>query len=166
MNVAKSQVVIPHDLKKAFEIYIEELKIEAEREYFNRGIKRFSNNNKGFKVQLFKRSVSNKGVLLELNSDFPLLKDLKKDLTGKQLSKLNIVIKMINTAINKIRHTHEESSFVGIEEKDGLSIGDLITSINILKNTGLNSEIIKKKILPELGYKYDSLPDEVIELLK
>lgn len=166
LNVAKSQVVIPHDLKKAFEIYIEELKIEAEREYFNRGIKRFSNNNKGFKVQLFKRSVSNKGVLLELNSDFPLLKDLKKDLTGKQLSKLNIVIKMINTAINKIRHTHEESSFVGIEEKDGLSIGDLITSINILKNTGLNSEIIKKKILPELGYKYDSLPDEVIELLK
>lgn len=165
LNVAKSQVVIPHDLKKAFENYIEELKIEAEREYFNRGIKRFSDNNKEDKIQLFTRKASSKGVLLELNSDFPLLKKLKEELTSKQISRLNIVIRMINTTINKIRQTHEESSFAGTEENEKLALGDLITCITELKNSGLDSNIIKKKILPDLGYKLDSLPDEITNLL-
>ncbi|MBT6226473.1 MAG: hypothetical protein HOI47_07445 [Candidatus Scalindua sp.] len=165
LNVAKSQVVIPHDLKKAFENYIEELKIEAEREFFNRGIKRFSDKNKKDKIQLFARKASNKGVLLELNSDFPLLKKFKEELTGKQISRLNIVIKMINTTINKIRQTHEESSFAGIEENGELALGDLITGITELKKAGLDSDMIKKKILPDLGYKLDSLPVEITNLL-
>ena len=74
LNVAKSQVVIPHDLTTAFEKYIEELKIEAEREFYNKGIRKFSNNRKEDNVQLFERKASNKGTLLELNSNFPLLK--------------------------------------------------------------------------------------------
>jgi hypothetical protein len=165
LNVAKSKVVIPHDLKKAFENYIEELKIEAEKEYFNAGIRRFSDNNKDDKIQLFVRKASNKGTLLEINSDFLLLKELKGELTKKQQSMLNIVIKMTNTFINKIRRTHEELSFVGTKEKDGLSTCDLITCITGLKNSGLDSEIIKTKILPELGYIFESLPPEAMEAL-
>lgn len=77
LNVAKSQVVIPHDLLRAFETYIEELKIEAEREFYNRGIRTFSNGSNDSKIQLFERKASNKGVLLEINNNFPLLKSLK-----------------------------------------------------------------------------------------
>lgn len=166
LNVAKSQVVIPHDLTTAFEKYIEELKIEAEREFFNKGIRKFSNNRSEDNVQLFERKASNKGTLLELNNNFPLLKSLKDDLKKEQLSKLNLVLRMINTRINNIRQTHEERFFVGIEEKDGLTLNDLLLCVNELIASGLSSEQIKNDILPNLGYTESSLPTEVLQLLK
>src|SRR5690606_4026712 len=51
LNVAKSRIVVPHELRNAFEDYIQELKIEAEREYYNRGIRKFSGNNSKDHVQ-------------------------------------------------------------------------------------------------------------------
>ena len=122
LNVAKSQIEIPHDLTVAFEKYIDELKTQAEREFFNRGIRKFSSNHKENSVQLFERKASNKGTLLEVNISFPLLKSLMSDLKKEQLTKLNLVIRMINTRINEIRQTHEEKEFVGIVEKDGFSL--------------------------------------------
>lgn len=165
LNVAKSQIEIPHDLRVAFEKYIDELKTQAEREFFNRGIRKFSSNRKEDNVQLFERIPSNKGTLLEVNSRFPLLKSLMGELKKEQLTKLNLVIRMINTGINEIRQTHEEKAFVGIEEKDGLSLNDLIVGIIQLKKSGLSNDQIKKEILPNLGYKIDSLPAEIINLL-
>jgi hypothetical protein len=122
LNVAKSQIEIPHDLTVAFEKYIDEIKTQAEREFFNRGIRKFSSNHKENSVQLFERKASNKGTLLEVNISFPLLKSLMSDLKKEQLTKLNLVIRMINTRINEIRQTHEEKEFVGIVEKDGFSL--------------------------------------------
>lgn len=165
LNVAKSQIEIPHDLTIAFEKYIDELKTQAEREFFNRGIRKFSLNGKKDNVQLFERKASNKGTLLEVNSSFPILKSLMSDLKKEQLTKLNLVIRMINTRINEMRQTHEEKSFVGIEEKDGLTLNDLIAAINQLKESGLNSVQIRKDILPNLGYKMESLPVEILNLL-
>lgn len=166
LNVAKSQVIIPHDLTTAFEKYIDELKIEAEREFFNKGIRKFSNNRSEDNVQLFERKASNKGTLLELNNNFPLLRTLRDGLKKEQLIKLNLVIRMINTRINHIRQTHEEKAFVGIEEKDGLSLKDFIICINELKESGLSSEHIKSDILPNLGFTEVSLPPEIMQLLK
>jgi hypothetical protein len=166
LNVAKSQIEIPHELTIAFEKYIDELKTQAEREFYNRGIRRFSSNRKEDNVQLFERKSSNKGTLLEVNNNFPLLKSLMSELKKEQLTKLNLVIRMINTRINEIRQTHEEKAFVGIEEKDGLSMKDLITCVHELIESGLSSELIKNEILPNLGFKESSLPQEVIQLLK
>ncbi|MFM1772997.1 MAG: hypothetical protein RLZZ71_2139 [Bacteroidota bacterium] len=166
LNVAKSQIEIPHDLKVAFEKYVDELKIQAEREFFNRGIRKFSANRKEDNVQLFERKSSNKGTLLEVNSSFPILKSLVSELNKDQRTKLNLVIRMINTRINEIRQTHEEREFVGNEEKDGLSLKDLIICVNELIASGLSSELIKKEILPNLGFKESSLPHEVIQILK
>jgi hypothetical protein len=166
LNVAKSQIEIPHDLTAAFEKYIDELKTQAEREFFNRGIRKFSSNRKEDNVQLFERKASNKGTLLEVNSGFPLLKSLMGELNKGQLTKLNLVIRMINTRINEIRQTHEEKAFVGIEEKDGLSLKDLIICVNELITSGLSAEMIKTDILPNLGFAETSLPSEVMQLLK
>jgi hypothetical protein len=166
LNVAKSQVVIPHDLTTAFEKYIEELKIEAEREFFNKGIRKFSNNRSEDNVQLFERKASNKGTLLELNINFPLLRTLRDGLKKEQLTKLNLVIRMINTRINHIRQTHEEKAFVGIEEQDGLSLNNFIICINELKESGLSCEHIKSDILTNLGYTEGSIPTEIMQLLK
>lgn len=165
LNVAKSKVIIPHDLVKAFENYIEALKIEAEREYFNRGIKTFSGG-QSQNIQLFRRVSTNKGTMLELSQDFPILNSLKSELNKSQLSRLNVLIKLINTTVNKIRQNHSDKSFVGIEDEDGMSLEELIAVVKDLMGNGVDSTTISKHVLPQLGFKQDSLPDELLNLLK
>lgn len=165
LNVAKSKVIIPHDLKQAFENYILELKIEAEREFFNRGIRKFPESTKKNKATLFERIASNKGSLLELNKEFPLVSNLLVSVSSTDKSNIHTLIKMINTTINEIRKTHEDKTFVGIFEEDGITIDDLIISIRDLKNSGLDNEYIKNELLPKMGYRIDSLPIQIIKEL-
>lgn len=166
LNVAKSQVVVPHELRNAFEDYIFELKVEAEREYYNRGIRKFSGKKSHQNIQLFDRSYSNKGSVLEVNNNFPLIKALKESLSKKQKSQLNLLLRMINTRVNSIRHVHEERDFVGLEERDGMTADDLKNSILELQSNGISNNIIKKEIIPHLGFSYSSLPSDIKSLLK
>jgi hypothetical protein len=166
LNVAKSQIVVPHELRNAFEDYIHELKVEAEREYYNRGIRKFSGNKSQNHNQLFERSYSNKGSVLEVNNNFPLLKNLQDSLNKKQNSTLNLLLRMINTRVNNIRHVHEEKEFLGIEEKDGLSVDELKVSIIDLISNGSTKEMIKEGFMANLGFKYSSLPETIKSLLK
>lgn len=166
LNVAKSQISVPHELRVAFEQYIDELKIEAEREFYNRGIRKFSGAKSLENHQLFERSSSDKGSLLEVNSNFPLIKILKESLNKDQNSKLNLILKMINTRVNSIRHVHEEREYLGIVEKDGIAKEELIKNIIELLNNGISSEMIREDILPHLGFKFSSLPEEIKSLIK
>ncbi|PKQ65915.1 ATP-binding protein [Labilibaculum filiforme] len=166
LNVAKSQIVIPHELKKAFESTINELKVEAEREFYNRGIRKFSGDRSHNQVQLFERISSNKGVLLALNENFPLIKLLNESLSEGQRSQLKLIMKMTNTRINHIRHVHEEKEFVGIEDKDGVSLCELKNNVEQLLASGIDKGMIKNEILPHLGFSYVSIPDEVKTLIK
>lgn len=167
LNVSKSQITIPHDLKNAFENYIEILKSEAEREFFNRGTRTHSINNKlENKALLFEKKATNKGLILELNSNFPLIKQLKEELSQSQIFKFNLLIRMVNIAINKIRQSHEDKSFTAIEENDGIALNDLVLGIKFLQAEGLSSESIKTCILSNLGFNIDSLPNEIGALLK
>jgi hypothetical protein len=166
LNVAKSQIVVPHELRNAFEDYIQELKVEAEREYYNRGIRKFSGTKSQNHVELFERSYSNKGSVLEVNNNFPLIKNLQETLNKNQSSQLNLLLRMINTRVNNIRHVHEEKEFLGIEEKDGVSIEELETNIIQLLTSGITKEMIKEDIIPNLGFKYSSLPDKIKSLIK
>lgn len=166
LNVAKSQIVVPHELRNAFEDYIQELKIEAEREYYNRGIRKFSGAKSQNHIQLFERSYSNKGSVLEVNNNFPLVKNLQESLNKKQNSQLNLILRMINTRVNNIRHVHEEKEFLGIEEKDGLSVEELYNNILELLSSGITNEMIREEIIPHLGFKYTSLPDNIKSLIK
>lgn len=166
LNVSKSQIVVPHELRKAFEDYIEELKTQAEREYYNTGVKRFSGQKATENYQLFERINSNKGSLLEINNNFPLLKILLEGLNKDQQTKLRLILRMINTRINSIRRVHEEKDFIGIENKDGIKEDDLRNNIIELINKGVSSEMIKEEIIPHLGFKYSTLPEEIKSILK
>jgi hypothetical protein len=163
LNVAKSQVIVPHELKKAFEDYIDELKSEAEKEFNNRGIRRFAQpaiENK----DLFVKRASNRGALLEINPKFPVLEVLKDELTEGQNAKLNVLLKMINTQMNKIRGTFEEESFINVSEQDPTQT-DITEIINSLTGSGISKKTILTEIVPQMGYKFESLPLEVKELL-
>ena len=166
LNVAKSQIEVPYELRLAFERYIDELKVEAEREYFNRGIRKFSGSKGKTNIQLFERKASNKGVLLELNNSFPLINNLKNGLSKEQLTNLNLLLRMINTRINDIRNSHEDKEFSGIEEKDGLSLDEIRQCIEQLLNSSVAKEIIKEDILPNLGFNVKSFPSEILDLIK
>lgn len=166
LNVAKSQIVIPHDLRTSFEDYINDLKLEAEREYFNTGIRKFSGNKKDNHKQLFERNYSNHGSLLELNTDFPIIELLQASFDKDQRSNFNVLMRMVNTRVNSIRHTHEDEDYVGVEDKDGLREDELINTISGLLSNGMSSDFIKEEILPHLGFKYSSLPSDVKLLLK
>ena len=166
LNVAKSQISVPHELRVAFEQYIDELKVEAEREFYNRGIRKFSSTKSLENHQLFERSSSDKGSLLEVNSNFPLIKILKESLNKDQNSKLNLILRMINTRVNSIRHVHEEREYLGIVEKDGIAKEELLKNIIELLSNGISSEMIREDILPHLGFKFSSLPEEIKSLIK
>ena len=166
LNVAKSQIVIPYDLKIAFENYIEELKVEAEREYFNRGLKRLVGKKMENNAQLFERVASTKGILLELNPQFALIKALQAGMSKEQNALFNIIAKMVNTQINEIRQAHQQNDFSGNIHKDRLSTEDLEISINRLVSSGIPIEIIKDDILPNLGFNNHSLPEHILNLLK
>lgn len=166
LNVAKSQVIIPHDLKRGFEEYIIKLKVEAEKEFYNRGLDRFPSPSKPKVEGLFSKKSSNKGVLLEFNDDFPLIKDLKLGLDKDDKSKFLVLLKMINTQVNKIRHVHQTQEFVGLEEHDGVSLEHIATCIKSMKNLGIKNTVIKERIVEELGFGEGSLPESILKTLE
>ena len=73
---------------------------------------------------------------------------------------------MINNRVNNIRHVHEEKEFLGIEEKDGLSVEELHDNVLELLSSGISKEMIKEEILPHLGFKFSSLPENIKSLIK
>jgi len=161
LNVAKSQIVIPHELRTAFENYIDELKIEAEREFYNRGIRKFSGAKSKQNFQLFEKSSSNKGSILEVNLNFPIIQSLFDSCNENQKSKIKLILKMINNQVNNIRHTHEEKEFTGIVEKDGIEAEEIEKTIDELLKKGVSKVVIKDDVLPHLGFKINTLPEEL-----
>lgn len=166
LNVAKSQIVIPHELRLAFENYIDELKVEAEREFYNRGIRKFSGTKSKDNVQLFERTASDKGSILEVNLNFPLIEALMNTLSVNQNSKLKLILRMINNRVNNIRHVHEDKEFIGVAERDGIHTDEIINTIDDLLKHGVSKELIKEDILPHMGFKISSLPQNIKSLLQ
>lgn len=166
LNVAKSQIVIPHDLKNAFENYINELKTEAEREYFNRGVRNFSSKGKKDKIQLFQRISSSKGVLLELNNDFTLVSNLVSGLNLEQQARFRLLVRMLNTAVNNIKQSHQDSPFVQNTTNHSVNAADLKMFVEELMAAGIVVDQIRRDILPGLGFILSSLPTETLDLLK
>jgi hypothetical protein len=164
LNVAKSQVIIPHDLKDAFEEYINQLKEESIKEFYNRGTKKIPTK-KEKAISLFERNPSNKGMLLEINTNFPVLQSLNSELSVSAQAKLKIVLKMINTQINTIRQSHEDKVFLGLEQSNDISTKELLETIKSLKENGIDVQIIKTEILPKLGYTLNSFPEEILKEL-
>lgn len=163
LNVAKSQINIPYDLKPAFLRAIILLKNEAQKEYYNFGIKSFATKTKNEERQLYNRVATNKGVLLTINNEFPLLKSLKETLSKEQIADFNFILKITSTLLNKVRQV-DNVELTGDKEKDGISNDEIIKSIKKLFELGYQKEQIKKDILPNIGI-INNIPDEISILL-
>lgn len=163
LNVAKSQINIPHDLKNSFLRAIVDLKAEAQKEYHNHILVGIPHKPTELSSQLFFKEATNKGLLMKINNEFPLLKSLKSSLNNKQKAELNFILKMSSNLINKVRQV-DNIEITGNEEKDGISIDEIVKSISELLNLGLSKDRIKKDILPNLGIKINA-HEEISKLL-
>ncbi len=167
LNVAKSQITIPYDLRQAFLRYVIILKEEAEKEYYNNTTTtnpRIKGNKKEF--FLFNKIPSSKGMLLAFNEEFPLLRELRASLSGPQKGNFNLFLKTVNTSINKIRQVHEDRSFNEARDKDILSESELFNAIDNLILKGVSKSQILESIIPNLGYSFESLPSKLKTILK
>jgi hypothetical protein len=165
LNVAKSNIVIPFDLKTGFLKYIVELRDQAEKEYFNRGVRTISSRKSDTVRMLFERKASNKGMLMELNVDFPLIHSIVNNMAEDQKKSFSILLKMINTAINRMRQVHEDTAFLNAGQDDTSTADELISVIKNLLNAGTSKASIKASILPALGYRLDTIPESINQLL-
>jgi len=166
LNVSKSQITIPYDLRQAFLRYIATLKEEAEKEYWNSSNAIFPIKKNKNIISLFNKTPSNRGVLLILNEEFPILKQLRSDLNKDQHINLNLILRMVNTTVNKIRQVHEEKPYNAKIESDSLNENDIFIGIKNLISKGVSNEQILESIIPNLGYTFDSLPEELKKILR
>jgi hypothetical protein len=165
LNVSKSRIVVPYDLKSAFYDYIIFLKEQAEKEYYNRGVQKLTSIKGAPKQMLFEKKPSSKGMLLEINPEFLLLKNLRDSLNSSQKREIDLIIKMINTTINTVKQAHEDKYFTGNIDDDGISADDLEMMVRRLKSNGISSEQIMDDIIPALGFRIDTIPEIIINLI-
>ncbi|MFW8591255.1 ATP-binding protein [Glaciecola sp. 2405UD65-10] len=163
LNVAKSKVIIPHDLVNAFKEYIEELTSEAEKEFYNRGINRLDDKSGAKEATLLTKVHSNKGPLLEINESFPIYKGLLSTLGKNEKSQLRLLNRMINTTINKIRNTHESVHYYKCEEAQ---TGDLADIIKKLVEQGFSKSFITDEVIKQMGIDVKTLPEEILKLME
>lgn len=166
LNVAKSKIIIPFDIRTTFIRYVAELKEQAEKEYYNRGIRHFAKKGQTANHSLFEKHATDKGIMLEVNKEFPLLSSLRSELNKDQNARLSFILKMATTVINNTRKVHESVPIQEIEEDTGLSQSELIECIHRLKASGIPHEYIKTTLLKELGYDVKALSAEIADLLK
>lgn len=165
LNVAKSSIVIPYDLKVSFLRYISIVKNEAEKEYNNTSLRSVTSREKQAKDLLFIRKPSNTGMLMEINMDFPLVKSIIVDLDVEKQKIFNVLVRIINTTINKIRQVHEDSSVNDVTVINSIDEDQIISALQELRKNGLTNDQLKKKFIPALGIKFESLSERILNEL-
>ena len=167
LNVAKSKISIPYELKRGFLKMIVDLRAEAKREYFNHGIRNHrAFSNKKNSETIFTRYATSKGSKLELNIDYPGMDFFTNSLSIDQNEDFKILLRGINTQINKMREVVEDSDFIGLEEKDKLSSSSLVNYIKKLKKLDLPKSKMIQIALTDLGFTRNNLPQEIKEILE
>jgi hypothetical protein len=150
LNVAKSQIDIPFDLKTAFYRAVIALKQEAQKEFHNYGLRKISSKKIVSKSQLFQKNATNRGVMLVVNEEFHLLKDLRKSLDKTQKASLNIILRLANNMINKVRQ-QDQIELLETDHDSNLSMEEVLLTVKALLSNGLSKEQIRKDILPGLN---------------
>jgi hypothetical protein len=165
LNVAKSKIIVPFDIRTAFIRYVAELKSEAEKEYYNRGVRHFAKKGKSNSWSLFEKNSTDRGLMIEINPAFPLLSSLRKELSEDQNAKLSFILKTVTTTINNIRKVHQPAPMQSILEKGGSEVREIQSCIRHLQSAGIPDDYIKNTLLGELGYDVAASAAEIEGLL-
>ena len=83
---------------------------------------------------------------------------------AQQQGQLRLLLQMLQTALNKVRQNHEDRPLVEVEA--GMSADDLEVAIVAMLEADVPVEVIKDKVLPDLGVLKESIPKSIFELLE
>ncbi len=165
LNVAKSKIEIPYDLRNAFIRAIVELKGEAEKEFHNHLTSQFVATPKRENLNnLFLKIASNKGVSVSINQDFPLLINLKSTLKKEQLAILNFILKICTSLVNSVNQ-NEKSEYMADENVDGIKEEEVRITIQKLLELGISKDTIKSSYLPTLNIDFKNISNHFGDLL-
>lgn len=166
LNVSKSRITIPYESKLAFLKYLAELKNEAEKEYINRT---FTNSakkyNSGNSTQVFLKIPTNKGSVLTINQNFPIIVKLRNSLNKPENMHLSVLLRVFRNTINKMRFGDDYNDSNIIVEEDANSEIENLYAIRSLLTSGMTVEDIKKHFLPLIGYETESLPISIKNII-
>jgi Histidine kinase-, DNA gyrase B-, and HSP90-like ATPase len=166
LNVSKSQIEMPYDLRTGLTDYIKQLREEAEREFFNRTVRTFSARRNRSTEQFIVSRATNRGAQMSINPEFALVKHLEESLNPHQRSHLRGLLRMFGTELNRIRRVHSDTTFTGVAETDGLEQNELQQIVEQLLENGFEPEFIRSDIISQLGFTQNSLPAEVLQILE
>jgi hypothetical protein len=164
LNVAKSQISIPYDLRMGFLKYIAELKEQAEKEYYNRGIRKISSAKSDSVPHLFERHATNRGTQIEINNEFPLVQHIRSSMDHEQQKMFGLLLKMVSNLVNKLGRVNEDDNRLN-NSPESADESDLYNTIQKLLSSGTSKEVIRQAILPALGYRIDNIPPHINQLL-
>jgi hypothetical protein len=164
LNVAKSAVIIPHDLKDAFEGYIRELTVEATREYYNRGVRKFPEKKQNVELELFNKIHTNKGPKVEVNNSYPLVKLLRESLNDEQEGRLNLLLRLFNNSVNKIRDSEARPTHFEIDTTN--EVDSLVEFVMKAKELGFSNDYLKTHLHKSFGISEANLPANIKKLME
>lgn len=154
LNVAKSQIEIPFELKSEFNRSLEDLKENAQKEFYNVGLKEIKNTHREDKdKELFRKVYTNKGSLIYLNYSNPLLNFLFESFDDDQRKMFKVLTKNINAVFNKNRQF--DSDTIINEDNDSVNLDEIETAIAKLRELGIDEDSIRKTYISNIVSKKD-----------
>lgn len=167
LNVAKSKISIPYELERGFLEKVVSLRQEAKKEYFNHGLRDVSSSKNENKKSLYNKIITSKfGAILELNTDYPGIKNFIEGLNSKQQKQFRLIMHLINISSNRMLGKHEDNEIVGVEDIDKIDLDLIINYIRQLKEAGFDKVKIEELAFADLGFKHNNLPEVLSKLLK
>ena len=164
LNISKSQVEMPRDLIDGLRQQVANLRLGAEREYQNRTIHKFPADTPKKLQPFLTTQPTNKGAIMQINSNFPILQGLRDTLDANQLTKLSMIIRMFEKELNSLRNVHDTKNYMS-DDLDRMPLSELSAVIHELLNNDIPKELIKENVIRQMGYSVDSLPNELQKLL-
>jgi hypothetical protein len=165
LNVAKSKISIPYELKVGVLRYISELKTEALKEYNNRGLRNTADRNLNPKndFNLLKKIASSKGPIYSINKEYPLVKMISEEISSDVSKYFKVLLKSINILLNKQRYTDDEYLDIIENEK---TLDDILSTTKKLLDRGVSKDDIYTIFLKDNGYNKNNLPEEIKNILQ
>lgn len=151
LNVAKSQIEVPFELKQEFHKSLEDLQIAAQKEFYNVGLKEVKGTLKDKKTvqeDLFTKVYTNKGALLYVNEQNPLVDFMNQSFDEEQKKLFKFFVKNINSIFNKNRQF--ESELIIKEDTNELNLDEIETVIERLRSLDISEEDIKSIYLSKI----------------
>ena len=163
LNVAKSKITIPHELKIGVLRYINSLKHEAEKEFNNRGLRKRGRNGVTEKFNLLSKKSTTKGPVYTVNEEYPVLQLFTEGMSPEKHKYFRIFIRKINSLINKRRFSDDSYSTVSVSEQEQSELVD--TAIKLLE-TGLDKKMIYEMLISDINFDKELASDKLKKALK